>query len=706
MQVEGRDGRRCSGGSGRRCRGGSGQRRGHVLDDLAEGLQLGHRAGVDLRKLRGLVAHRAEDLHPLDAVDAEVAFQRHLRREHLGRVAGLVSDHAEQERVEVEGGRRRHRGHRGHRGHRLGRAHERVEVNSRSGDGGGRSRDRSGCQRHRDRRGCGDGCWCGDRRGLRDASWRLGGGGPGHHRGELAEAALHRLEEDGVGAGHRVLEGRVGLDGLTLALLEGLDPTVRCRTGCGAPGSLHRSLHRNLHRDLDADLLDDFLHDDLGLEFRVGTRHLALWRRIGLAVVGPVDVHEHLGSREAAGVDGLGPALPELRELHFDASGDEAAEAVLQLNQAVLALLVQGHGRVRTPLQDARDETRQHRVWADLDEDAHAGGVHGLDLVDEAHAPGDLASEQLADRRWLAGVRSRLAVGVDRQRRRGEVDLCEGLGEGADAVGDDAGVESGGDTEAPEGKPRSVEGLLDSIDGLGRAAEHDLPRAVVVRDHDVEAAVFDHWPNTLDVRDDGGHRARGLRRLGHELASTAGDPEHVLCAEHARCVERGDLSIAVSTDAVGADTQAREHPQERERAGADGGLGPLGGGQPGLPVLSGGGEVRAGEDDVRESGDGALCGVPGTHCLGPGHRDLGSHVDVLAALTGEDEGGLASLAEAVVDALGRGQRLAGLVLQVAQRELELGAEVLDVGCHDGEAGLATGVALLRVTSEPLEPAIA
>jgi hypothetical protein len=53
-------------------------------------LQAAHDFGVHRRQAGEFLLDRGEDFHAFDRVDAEVAFQQHVRFEHFARVAGFL----------------------------------------------------------------------------------------------------------------------------------------------------------------------------------------------------------------------------------------------------------------------------------------------------------------------------------------------------------------------------------------------------------------------------------------------------------------------------------------------------------------------------------------------------------------------------------------------------------------------------------------
>ena len=146
----------------------------------------------------------------------------------------------------------------------------------------------------------------------------------------------------------------------------------------------------------------------------------------------------------------------------------------------------------------------------------------------------------------------------------------------------------------------------------------------------------------------GQHTARHVGRFGHEFAAPARDVHHGVEIRAAGGVERGDLTEAVATHAIGRDFEALQNIQQCHAGRADGGLGPLGLRQArglGLSVLIG--EHRFREDGIGHPGS----AVPGFAGFVKGHGDIGGHADVLAALAGEHERGATfGLARAGIDA--------------------------------------------------------
>ena len=294
-------------------------------------------------------------------------------------------------------------------------------------------------------------------------------------------------------------------------------------------------------------------------------------------------------------------------------------------------------------LEDAPHEAGEHGARPHLDEGAHPGGVHGLDELDEAHRLGELAGELGAGGGGIGRVGRGAAVGVDRQGGRAEGHLGQGGAEGVGGAGHDLAVEGGADAEALGRDPGLAQGELGGGDGLGGAGEHDLARVVVIGDHHVKLGLLDDRAHRVDVAGGGRHRAgRGAGLLGHRGAAGHRDPQHVVLAEHPGGVQGRDLAEAVAGHGAVAEAHRAQQAQAGQARDADGRLGVLGGGEGGeLGGLFVGGEHRAGEAHrvaVEAEAGGAVPGAAGQREL---HRELGAHVQVLAALAGEQQADLA-----------------------------------------------------------------
>ncbi len=174
-----------------------------------------------------------------------------------------------------------------------------------------------------------------------------------------------------------------------------------------------------------------------------------------------------------------------------------------------------------------------------------------------------------------------------------------------------------------------------------RAGEDALFRRVVVGDADALDPV-DELFEGFAGRAGGGHGAEVSAGPGldHEAATGAADTDQVRAGQDPGGVERGKFAIAVPAGHVGREAHVGEDGPETGLDRAERGLGDVGGGQ----GLRGGGKGRViigpgGQNQARERF--AKGGVGLGQALG--HRgeergEVGQHVGVLAALSGEDEG--------------------------------------------------------------------
>ena len=311
----------------------------------------------------------------------------------------------------------------------------------------------------------------------------------------------------------------------------------------------------------------------------------------------------------------------------------------------------------------------------------------------------------------LAGVGGGLAVGVDGQLGGGELQLLEEGAEGHGGGAHHLAVEGRGHVQALEAQAGGLELLLGLGDVGGLAREHHLGGAVVVGHHDAHRGLLEEGLHGLDVGAHGGHGAVGLGGLGHELAPTAGDADGVLLAEHAGGVQGDDLTEAVATHGVGLQAQLAQHGQQGQGGHADGGLGPLGGGEalavPGaLCLVEGGtGEDHLVQGQLRVHGHGGGP-IPGADGRLVAHDHVLAHAQVLAALAGEEEGHLAGLAAAhaaPVDALGAAL---GRVTEEGLGLVELAGEVGVALHHQRQpAGLGGVEGQGPVAGQPAEPGL-
>ncbi len=220
----------------------------------------------------------------------------------------------------------------------------------------------------------------------------------------------------------------------------------------------------------------------------------------------------------------------------------------------------------------------------------------------------------------------------------------------------------------------------------------------MIGDDDVDVPGVELGLELLDGRRDSGHRARLAGGVGHQLAALARDLQHLALAEYAGGAQGSDLTVAVAAHTGGLEAEVFEHAQYAQAGRADGRLRPLGGGQAlllGVALLVG--ECRRREDHLVEAVGLVVEFEVGSAVPDPAgalelNRDVGSHADILAALAGEEHGDVAGIQpKAVVDAVGRGERILGGLFDGVGCLSELLCELVVVAGHDGEASGLGGV---------------
>ena len=268
------------------------------------------------------------------------------------------------------------------------------------------------------------------------------------------------------------------------------------------------------------------------------------------------------GGGPAAGV-AVAPVVEGV-EVDRHAGHGQPADGVQQGGHPVPAGPVGGHGQVGLARQRALDQAGEHPPGPDLDEHPHAGLVHGLDLVGEPHALGDLPGDQLAG----AGRRSSgygAAVVLDHTGTAGgpEVDVGQVAAEPVGGPGHDRAVEGAGDGDALGADPVVLEQRHGRVDGGGRAGDDHLLGVVVVGDHHV--AALDERLDLVALGGRGGGHGAGVVAGGLEdgLGPRLGQRQQGGLVDRARPRQGDQLAVAVAAGSSGRDAQLARAPWPR-----------------------------------------------------------------------------------------------------------------------------------------------
>ena len=580
------------------------------VDDAPERLderQLLDDALVDARLVHPRQAHPlgqlAQDLDPLDRVDAQLGLEVEIRVQHLHRVTRPLA-HDRHDRLEQ----------------RLGAEHRRR----RGGDGGpGRERlvvavvvdPVDDAPERLDERQLLDDA-------LVDA--RLVHPRQAHPLGQLAQDLdpldrvdaqlgleveirvqhLHRVtrplahdRHDGVeqrlGAEQRRSRGgggdrsRVPLTGAPLPLPVAADPDRRPRRRRSVDDRrLHdegRRRRRRPERGQDDVALGR--HDLLHAPQVLGHEHLRVAAgRGGRRLGGERDGRELVGGRQRArhplavgradpaaveqvrrpgghgrGVDRLGVAAVEQHPgVDRHPGRGQLGQRQQESADPVVAGGIAGHRGVRAVAEDLADELGQHPSRPGLDEHPSAGRVHRLDLLAERHRRRHLAGEALAHGGGIAVVGRGRGVRPHGEAGHRHLDVAQVGGEGVGGRPQPRRVEGAGDGQPAGaipalGQPRHGLGHL-----VGRPRDHALVGRVVVG-HDHVGPGGERAPDLVDRASHRGHGPGVVVGRGVEdgLAPGPAERDEVAGVEGARGHQRRQLAVAVPAGGGGHAPRSR-----------------------------------------------------------------------------------------------------------------------------------------------------
>src|SRR4051794_2184357 len=95
---------------------------------------------------------------------------------------------------------------------------------------------------------------------------------------------------------------------------------------------------------------------------------------------------------------------------------------MVELRDAGAARKVGGDGQVWPAWQYVADKRRKVPPRPRLDEDAHAGIVHGLDRLAEPHPPRPLRNGQFTDRLWVVRIARGRGAGIEGDPGRRDIE--------------------------------------------------------------------------------------------------------------------------------------------------------------------------------------------------------------------------------------------------------------------------------------------
>ena len=103
-----------------------------------------------------------------------------------------------------------------------------------------------------------------------------------------------------------------------------------------------------------------------------------------------------------------------------------------------------------------------------------------------------------------------------------------------------------------------------TVDGVARARQRTLQRAVAIGQHGIDAFVGEHAVQVGQRRLHRDHRAAVTRALGHHSAAQLRESPQAIVIETIGGTQGDELAVAVAGRAVGADAEALQDPQHRQ----------------------------------------------------------------------------------------------------------------------------------------------
>ncbi len=352
---------------------------------------------------------------------------------------------------------------------------------------------------------------------------------------------------------------------------------------------------------------------------------------------------------------------------------------------------VDGERHMLSLAENAVDEAAQNHPQPGLDEDARAGCVEALELLDEAQGLRDMAREQSLDLPRLARIGRGGRIAVDGQLRRGKGGLRQCRGEALLRRRHRGAMKGRRHRQALGAQALLAEGFDRSVDRRAAARDDRLIGRVEIGDRDIEAERVDRLRDARLVGGDGGHRP-AIRRggLGRNKAADLRQAQQIVARDRAGDAERDIFAIGMAGDEIRRDAEFGEkviggeigEPERRLRDArvVELGLAPL-------ALLRG--EARERVDILRErlrqrALESPIRTFEEAIARRPRHHEVAQHIERLRALSGEQHADAAAgpFHAAIMEVEFLRRLDLALALALTQEEFELRSQVLDRGRDD------------------------
>jgi hypothetical protein len=210
-----------------------------------------------------------------------------------------------------------------------------------------------------------------------------------------------------------------------------------------------------------------------------------------------------------------------------ETGGVQPAQRLVQADDvAEFRVVGEQHGDIVVLAEDVFGKAVQCLLRSDLDEDASAAVVQGLQALDELDRLGDLTAQQVDDGFLAAGaggVVTAVNIGNQGNPRRPDIQPAQLLAQRGAGRSDDRGVESVADRQ-PDGRaPGGGDPFDDLLHRSGGSADDGLPAAVHVGDDHVALGRVDDLLDLLERSHDGREDAVVVHADSRHLPAACAD---------------------------------------------------------------------------------------------------------------------------------------------------------------------------------------